>query len=289
MDTKKTGVAAILSASLMWSLEPVFAKLAYGNSDFLQTSAIRAVVVALTAAAYVTLTNGFSFRVCNSQIPKLVYIGIVGTVTADLLYFFALTRIPVINAVLIGHMQPVFIILIGFFLLREDRLTWHDFIGVSIMMAGGFLVTTADLANLSNMKLGTTGDLLVLFSTVAWATTAIVARKYLKGLHAGLLTFYRYAVASIALVAYLSLTTPMVLSNPYQIVVGVVVGVGTILYYEGLKRLKAAQVSALELSTPFFASIFGFYFLGEVVTIMQILGICLLVPGLHYLSVRENQ
>lgn len=54
--------------------------------------------------------------------PKLVYIGIAGTVFADLLYFFALTKIPVINAVLIGHVQPIFIILIGFFILKEDRL-----------------------------------------------------------------------------------------------------------------------------------------------------------------------
>ncbi len=33
----------------MWAVEPVFAKLAYANSDYLQTSAIRAIVVALVA------------------------------------------------------------------------------------------------------------------------------------------------------------------------------------------------------------------------------------------------
>ena len=49
MDSKKTGILTILGASLMWSLEHVFAKLAYANSDFLQTSAIRAIVVVLTA------------------------------------------------------------------------------------------------------------------------------------------------------------------------------------------------------------------------------------------------
>ena len=47
MDAKRTGILAILGASLMWAVEPVFAKLAYANSDYLQTSAIRAIVVAL--------------------------------------------------------------------------------------------------------------------------------------------------------------------------------------------------------------------------------------------------
>ena len=57
MDSKKTAVLAILGASLMWSVEPIFAKLAYANSDYLQTSGIRAIVVAVTALVYVLLTN----------------------------------------------------------------------------------------------------------------------------------------------------------------------------------------------------------------------------------------
>ena len=47
MDAKRTGILAILGAGLMWAVEPVFAKLAYANSDYLQTSAIRVIVVAL--------------------------------------------------------------------------------------------------------------------------------------------------------------------------------------------------------------------------------------------------
>lgn len=63
MDMKKTGVFAILGASLMWSVEPICAKLAYANSDFLQISGIRAIVVAVTALLYVILTNKGNLRV----------------------------------------------------------------------------------------------------------------------------------------------------------------------------------------------------------------------------------
>ncbi len=37
----------------MWAVEPVFAKLAYANSDYLQTSAIRAIVVALVTVMHI--------------------------------------------------------------------------------------------------------------------------------------------------------------------------------------------------------------------------------------------
>lgn len=288
MDQKKKGTLAILGASLMWAFEPIFAKLAYANSDFLQTSAIRAIGVVVVAVLYVVLRGRRNLKVTRKQFSKLIYLALAGTIFGDLVYFYALTRIPVLNAVLIAHMQPIFIVLIGFFFLKEDKLTKFDYISIGTMIIAGVLVTTQTLENLAAVKLGTAGDVYVLLATVAWATTAIVVRKYLRDLDAGVVTFYRYLIASAVFIVYLSLHSSLVLSNIYQILVGVIVGAGTILYYEGLKRIKAAQVGALELSTPFFAALFGFCILGERVTVMQITGIALLLVGICLLSKKEE-
>ncbi len=288
MSTKRIGVVAVLLASVMWAIEPVLAKLSYHNSDFLQTSAIRAIFVTLTALVYATITNRASLRIDRRQLPVLVYLAVAGTLFADLIYFYALKQVPVINAVLIGHMQPVFIVLIGFLILRRDRLTKLDWIGIVFMMVSGLLVTTKTIENLGALKLGTLGDLLVLSSTVAWATTAIVMRKYLKEMNAGVVTFYRFFLASIAFSVYLISTSTIGIANIYQILIGIVVGAGTILYYEGLKRIKAAQVSALELSAPFFAAILGFVILGELLKTMQIVGIFCLLLGIYCLSKKEK-
>jgi len=272
----------------MWAIEPIFAKLSYQNSDFIQTSAIRAIFAALTALVYVAITNKANLRVDKKQIPTLLYIAVIGTLFADFMYFFALTQVPVVNAVIIGHLQPIFIILIGFLALKTDKLTKFDFIGITFMVFSGILVTTKTLENLSMFKLGTTGDLLVLSATIAWATTAVAMRKYLRSVNAGVVTFYRFSFASIFFVIYLSLTSTIGISNIYQILIGIAIGIGTILYYEGLKRIKAAQVSGLELSAPFFATILAFFILGEPVTIMQVIGIFLLFVGIYYLSKKED-
>jgi uncharacterized membrane protein len=121
MDLKKAGILAILGASLMWSLEPVFAKLAYASSDYLQTSAIRAIVVVLTTLLYVFITGRRKLKVTKNQFSTILYIAIAGTLIGDLLYFFALTKISVLNAVMIGHMQPIFIICQGLFLVQKRR------------------------------------------------------------------------------------------------------------------------------------------------------------------------
>jgi len=272
----------------MWSLEPVFAKLAYASSDFLQTSAIRAIVVVFTALLYVFFTGRKKLKITTKQLSTILYIAIAGTVFGDLLYFFALTKISVLNAVLIGHMQPIFVILIGFLFLKEDKLTKFDYVGVFTMIIAAVFVTTRTLENLFMIKLGTVGDVYVLLATAAWATTAIVTRKYLRELNAGVVTFYRYLIASMIFVVYLSLKSSLVLSNIYQILVGVVVGAGTILYYESMKRIKAAQVCSMELSTPFFAALLGFLILGEGVTVMQISGMVLLFVGVCFLSRKEE-
>lgn len=288
MKVKTIGVLATLGASIAWAFEPIFAKLSYANADFLQTSTVRALFVALIALTYAFITNKGNLKVNKKQFSILVYIAVAGTLFADLMYLFALTKIPVINAVLIGHMQPIFIVFIGFFCLKEDKLTKFDYAGIFFMIIAGLLVTTKTLTNLSMLRLGSIYDLFVLSATIAWATTGVVMRKYLKHMNAGVVTFYRFFIASIVFVIYLLSTSSVLFSNIYQILVGVIVGAGYILYYEGLKRIKAAQSSALELSTPFFAALLGFYILGELVTVMQIFGIFLLFVGVCFLFVKEE-
>ena len=122
--------------------------------------------------------------------------------------------------------------------MKTDKLTAFDYIGIAFMITSGLLVTTKTLENLSTLRLGTSGDLMVLVATIAWATTTVTARRYLKGLDAGIITFYRFMFASIVLIIYLTLTSNLAVANYYQMLVGVVVGVGTILYYEGLKRIN---------------------------------------------------
>jgi len=287
VSKKHIGILAVIVASLMWAIEPLFAKqISNQGIDVFQTSAIRAIFAALTALVYILFTKKSSLKVNKKQLSTIIYIAVAATLFADFMYFYALMQMqtPVVNAVIVGHMQPIFIILIAFLVLKTDRLTRFDYLGIFLMLVAGVLVTTKTFGNLTAFKFGTIGDLFVLSATIAWATTAIAMRKYLKELNVGVLTFYRFSIASLFFVIYLVLTSNLGISSVYQIFVGVVVGVGTIFYYEGLKRLKAAQVSGIELSTPLFAAVFAFFIFGESVTVMQIFGITLLFIGIYLLS-----
>jgi len=287
MSTKGKGVIVVLGASLMWAIEPIVVKLSYQSTDVLNTFAARTLFCIITVAVYLWLT-GKKFRVDIKYLPKLVYVSIAATLIADLMYIYALSKVQVINAVLIGHMQPVFIVLIGFFFLKDDRITRFDYMGIMFMILAGILVTSRNLGNLIALRIGTIGDLYVLLATILWATTAIVARRYFKGLNAAIIAFYRFFIGGVVFLSYLLFVRGITINNAYQIFLGVIIGIGTILYYEGIRLIKAAQVSALELSTPFFATILGFLVLGERITMMQFIGILTLLGGIYFLSRKEK-
>ena len=139
-----------------------------------------------------------------------------------------------------------------------------------------------------SFRLGTIGDLFVLSATIAWATTAIVTRKYVRHINTGVLSFYRFSIASVVLSIFLIANNRFFISNYYQVAVGIIIGIGTILYYESLKRIKAAQTSALELSTPVFATILAYIMLSELPSHMQLIGVGLLLLGLFFISRREE-
>ena len=77
------------------------------------------------------------------------------------------------------------------------------------------------------------------------------------------MTWSSVGVAGIIFVLYMIITTGIRITNIYQVLIGIVIGIGSILYYEGIRLIKAAQVSALELSTPFFATLLGFLILKD--------------------------
>jgi len=289
VKNKTIGIIAILLASIMWAIEPIFVKLSYETSDFIQTNTIRAIFALFVAFIYILIKRKpKDLKLSKKDVAPMVYIALVATLFADFVYVFSLSLVSVVNAVIIGHMQPVFIVVFGIFILKSDKLTSFDYIGIVLMVVSGILVTTGSLENLMSLNLGTIGDLFVLSAAIAWATTAIVTRKYVKHLDTGVLAFYRFSLAAVVLSIFLILHNRFFIANYYQVAVGIIVGLGTVLYYESLTRIKAAQTSALELSTPIFATVLAFFLLSEVPTLMQIVGVVLLLLGLFFISRREE-
>lgn len=289
MDRKTIGIIFIVSASMLWAMETIFGKIALSQTpDFIQTAFIRSSVIALVGFFFIIFTNKHAFKVSIDKLSKITYIAFAAAIVADSLFYYALINSPVLNATLIPHIQPVFIAIFGYFMLKHDKLTANDYTGIFLTILASFFVATKTIENILSFQFGSFEDLLLVIGAVFWATTAIVAKKYLSEMNTGAIVFYRFLIASIVFGAFLFLSGKSFFSNYFQILAGITAGFGFIFFYGGLKRTKAAQASAVESFTPLFAGILGFFFLGETVTILQLLGVVALFIGVHFLSKKES-
>jgi len=285
-DKKIKGMIFIFIASIIWGSQPILSKFSYRTSDYLHTSAISFIFMTLTAFFYVFITKK-ELKINRSQVKALIYVTIAGTLFSDVVYFYAFTLTSSLNAVLIAHIQPLFIILFTFLILREEKLSSWDYLGGFLMLLSAVLVTSRTLDNLLSLKLGNFGDLFVLAAAISWASVVVIAKKYLVQLNPGLIVAYRYLIASVIFIIYLLIFSYLRIDSIYQIILGISFGIGMILYYEGLKRIKVVQAGFIELCAPFFAAIFGLVFLGEMFTLMQLFGLFVLVVGVYFISRKE--
>lgn len=286
MNKKTQGILFVLAASIIWAIEAVFVRLANKNSIPLKTAAFALFFGSIVALIY-SIIRKHNFNLDKKQWKSMWIIILGGTVLAQPLYYLALSKTAIVNAVLISHTQPIFIIIFGYFIFKEN-LTKHDYLGGFLILIATLLVISRTFGNIINLKFGSVGDLLVLGSTIMWSLTIFQAKMYFEDVPASIVGALRFGIASLFLLFYLLLFYNVKIDSIYQIIVGILIGTGIIFYYEGLKRIKAAQVAFTELASPFFAAIFGFYFFSETITLLQVMALPILVVGLWFISRREK-
>lgn len=284
MNQKILGIFFGISAGAIWALETIIGKILFSSLTFIQVTASEILFATIIICSY-TFVKRERVKLDRENSLYLLIIGVVGTVIAPLLFFFGLSQTFAVNATIIAHMQPFFVAVLGYFFLKE-RLSKNDIMGGIIIIFAAVLITSRTVENLTTFKIGNFGDLMVFFSMCCWAIVAIPGKYLTKKASSTVIVSFRFLIASIVILPILLYFNQLVITSIYQVLLGVLVGVGYIFYYESMKRLKASQVAFTELSAPFFIAIFAWPLFGEIVTTLQIGGIVLLMLGLYMLTKR---
>ncbi|MDH5794469.1 MAG: DMT family transporter [Candidatus Bathyarchaeota archaeon] len=285
-DQKVLGILFGVGAGAMWAIEAILGKLLFSSFTFIQVTASEVFFAALTAFVYI-IARREHVRFSRRNLGNFLVVGLVGTVFAPLMFFLGLTQTLAVNATLIAHLQPLFVAVFGLFLL-EEKLRKQDVVAGLLTVFAVVLITGRTVDNLANLRLGNSGDLVVLLATLGWAIVAIPGKRLTKEVSSVVIVGYRFLIASMVFIPVLLYSNQLVINSIHQVLLGIVVGLGYIFYYEGLRRVKASQVALCELSSPFFAAILAWSFLGEETTLMQIAGAILLIMGLYILTQEKS-
>jgi drug/metabolite transporter (DMT)-like permease len=191
---------------------------------------------------------------------------------------------------------PVFMALLGWFLLKEE-LGWTKTLGI-LLAFGGVLVVVSkgNIASISIGRFGAPGDVLILISAVNWAVFSALSRRGLKLHPASLMMFYVMSFGwlftsllflptnGFAEIAELTINGWMAVAF-----LGVFCsGLAYIAWYDALKALSTAQTGVFLYIEPLVAVVVAFLLLGEAITLASLFGGAIILFGVWLVN-RQNQ
>jgi len=191
---------------------------------------------------------------------------------------------------------PIFIALLGFFVLKE-RLVWYQVAGIVLAAFGVLLIVTkGNLLNLASGGLSTPGDFLVLVSAVNWAVFSTLSRSGLKKHSATLMMFYvmtfGWIFTSILFFAGPGITE--IYSIPWNGWIAIAFlgifcsGIAYIFWYDALQVLPVAQTGAFLYLEPIVTVIVAAILLREALLLATLIGGITIILGVWLVN-RQDQ
>ena len=194
------------------------------------------------------------------------------------------------NATLSYYFAPVFVMILAPFILKE-KLTPLKVGCILIAMMGLVLIVNIGGSNSGGMYNHTVGILYGLSAAALYASV-ILMNKFIKNLSGYETTLVQLLVAALVLLPYIVMKEHMSFSGInsrsilFILILGIIhTGIAYFLYFTAVKELKGQTIAVLSYIDPISAVIIAAIFLGESMSIVQIIGGVLILSS-TFLSER---
>lgn len=228
-----------------------------------------------------------SFEGIKKNLPILVLSGL--GVGANWIFLFEAYKYTTVSiATLSYYCAPIFVTIMAPIILKE-KISLIKFLCVCTAMFGMLCIVGTNKNDIGEGYNHFLGIVYGLTAAVGYASV-ILMNKFIKGLKGIETTVTQLIFASILLLPYVMVTSGFDFSKMtgiswgYMIFLGVVhTGFAYALYFSSLKELKGQTIAVLSYIDPITAVLISALFLGEQLTIFQIIG-GILILGSTFIS-----
>lgn len=278
-DKKLVGIICAIIAAILWGLGTPFGKIASENYDSIALASIVSLVGSLSLFLISSVTYKQLPRIRLKSIWLYVGMGILGFAIPLAMTLLAYRLTLAINVSFLLRVQVFLVLLYGMIFFHE-KINLRQLFGLVLGFLGVFLFVT-------NLHLEVNlGDLVVLGSTIFWASYLIFSKKLLKeGIDPITLGSIRFGIASIPLIL-ISLIFNLYSPFSFHQVIALLIYtfaifvIGTTLYNVAIKHLEIWKASAIaEFLSIISSGISVWLVLGEVLTLLKIVGGILIITG----------
>jgi len=277
--------AAIGVATILWSVNYTFAKMAVLEIDPFAVALVRVLVVTPLFFLALARREGLA-RPTLSELRVALPLGLTGVLANQVFFITGIRRTTPTHSSLVVALLPVLVMVLASFLLGE-RLTRLKIAGVTVAFAGVALISVREDWSFSRDTLS--GDLLTLCGICAFAYYTVAGKEVIP----------RFGVLRTTALVFLTggalmvpLALPAALRQPWGSVsargwlsLAYVVFVGTflcyLLYYWALARIESGKVAVFTYLQPVLAGAFSYLVLGEVIRGHFVLGGLAILSGVY--------
>ncbi len=292
----RRGVVIVLFAVVIWSTTPVFIdhlQTVYRLTP-LQISTWRALLVTLFLALFLLVRPPRVFRLQRREIGYYALYGVVGISLFNLAFNTSVAINKAAIATTLMFCAPVFVALGSWWVFRE-QLKPTQMLAIVINLLGCALV-----GSVSELTAGTAGNagglLLGLSSGICFALYTLLGRgaARTKRLSPTVILFYTYLFGTLTLVAWGVITQgahALIISLDgvgWALLLILSLGptlFGYLLFTVSLQYLSAAVASIFHTLEPVMTALLALLFLGRMMTVLQWLGLGLIVVSVIAMQV----
>ena len=279
------GAAALVICAVLWSTGGIFIKNIEWNA--LAIAGIRSLI----SGSFMLLVTrrGFQFAVRgeNGRTDRFstlfFWIAAVSYALTMILFVAANKLTTSANAILLQYTCPIYIILLAPVLTGEKNRV-SDYITVLGVMLGIVLFFADGLESGNQL-----GNILAALSGLAYALSTIFMRRC-KGNSGGAMALSHLITALVCLPFVIQNGAPGAKSCFFLLLVGTVsIGIPSILYTIGIKKVRALTASFITMLEPLLNPVWVILFAGEVPSFKTILGGVLILGFIMVRSVVQNK
>ncbi len=228
------------------------------------------------------------------DIPVFLALGFLAVVLSQVTYFYALSQTSVAVAVTLNYTAPFFVMLLSFLVYKEplSRSKVGALLGAvaGVALASGFIG--------SDVNANTLGVLAGLLSGFAYGSQTLIYKRVGTRYGPITLNFWTMALGTLDLSVLLMIMTgktPEVIgkimsATPSTWLMLLLVGLGPgttafILFADGINKVEATRGSIVAMTEPIAACVFGYFLLGESLSLLQVIGIFMVLGSIWAVSV----
>ncbi len=244
----------------------------------------------------------FSFYFTPAHIRLYLIVGLFNMALSYFFTYWGTQFIPSSLSSILWSTMPIMLGIQAHFFIKGERLNLTRLLSIVIATIGVIMILSDQKLIISREVL--VGSLIVLLAVLMGTFPNIYTKKFKGDYNPLVLTGMAMAIASIFHSIFASLTGQWALSNWNIVSISSAVYLGIFgsavtfsIYYYLLKQISVVKISFLTFITPITASIIGWIFLHETITLKEMLGCLIIFSGIfmydsrkyyNYLKIRKR-